>query len=98
MANDVAGYPWKLDTVANNIVTGTVWVMKIRWVGATTAAHAATITDGNGRVVWTSLASGSNYVETDTYPPSSVLKIVGTASTGLCVTTLSSGVLYIYGH
>lgn len=97
MANN-PGYPLILDTVANNIVLGTTFIAKIRWVGSTTAGHAATITDGNARVIWTSLASGSNYVETDTYPPPIALKCVGTTSTGLCVTTLSSGTLYVYMH
>lgn len=98
MANDVAGYPFKLDTVANNIVTGTQFVAKIRWVGATTAGHTATITDGNARVIWTSNASGANYVETDTFPSPVPLKCVGTSTTGLCVTVLSSGILYVYLH
>ena len=96
MANNVAGYPWALDSTGSNVVLGQRWIAKIRWVGATTAAHAATLSDGSGRVIWTSLASGSNYVETDTYPGNKPLYSQGTATTGLTVTTLSSGVLYVY--
>ena len=98
MANDVSAYPWKLDTVASNIVLGQRWIAKVRWVGATVAGHVATISDGTGRVIWTSFASGANYVETDSYPTPKALYCVGTATTGLTITTLSSGTLFIYEH
>ena len=98
MANIINQSPLILDTVANNIVTGTIFIAKIRWVGGTTAGHAATITDSGGRVIWTSVAAGTNYVEIDTFPASHFLVCSGdvTAATGLCVTALQSGKLYVY--
>lgn len=85
-----------LDTVADNIVLGTLAIAKIRWVGGTTAGHAATITGGDGKIIWSSLAVAANYVETDTFPGTRTLTCPGTATAGLCVTVLGSGKLYIY--
>jgi len=96
MANNVSQTPYILDTVANNIVTGTIFIGKLRWVGATTAGHACTIKDGAGNVIWTSLASGVNYVETDTYPQSHFLVCQGTSTTGLSISVLQSGIVYVY--
>ena len=101
MANVTNQTPLILDTVANNIVTGQLFIAKIRWVIASggVAGDTATITDGNGKIIWTS-ASGATgqYVETDTYPSPKPLYCAGdsVAGTGLCVTALAHGKLYIY--
>jgi len=68
---------------------GTVLNIKgIRWVGATTAGHACVITREDGLVYWESLASGANYVESDT--------IERQWQQNFKLTTLGSGRVYIY--
>jgi len=96
MANITNQSPLILDSTGTNIVTGPVWISKIRWVGATVAGHVATINDGGNRVVWTSVAAGPNNVENDTFAGPSYLTVSGDASTGLGLQTLQSGKLYIY--
>jgi len=96
MANTTNQTPYILDTVANNIVTGTIWIAKIRWVGATTLGHECQIKDGAGKIIWDSFALGASYVETDTYPMPHHLVCQGDATTGISVTILASGKLYIY--
>ncbi len=90
MANDLTGDPWKIDTAAGNTTTpaatGQLTVTRVRWVGASTAGHACILKDGQGRVRWHSIASGSNYVEGDS----------GFAANGLIVDTIQSGTLYLY--
>lgn len=92
MANAIDRTPIVLDTVANNIYTTTTSWAKVRWVGATTAGHAATITNAAGHVVWTSVAAGANNVEIDTFVTPRPLIAQG----GLNVTVLNSGILYLY--
>ena len=91
MANDVTSNPWILDTAgATPITTDLIRVKGIRWVGATTAAHAAILKDQNGKVKWRSVASGANYVESDnlfTRPPNNW--------DGLVLDTLQSGVIFV---
>lgn len=87
-ANDLTGQVWIIDTASatalSTTVTGTL--SGVRWVGATTAAHAATIQDGQGRVLWSSVANAANYVEADA---------PGLSFRGLIVPTLGSGTLYL---
>jgi len=81
-----------LDTAADNIVAAGIRVQihKIRWQGGTTAAHVAEITDAGGSVVkWREVANAANYSAVDYCDPPLVLN-------GLKLTTLSSGVLFIY--
>lgn len=90
MANDTTGNPWKLDTTGV-ITTGLLRVRGVRWVGGTTAGHAATILDNNGDTLWTSVASGANYVESD---------LINSGPTGwnwqgLNLSALQSGTVYI---
>ena len=61
-------------------------VKGVRWVGATTAGHTAIIHDQNSRIVWRSVATGANYVESD---------LIENDWDGLIVPTLASGILYI---
>jgi len=67
----------------------TIRIKSIRWVGATTAGHAAEVQDGGGEIIWSSLASGANYVESD------LIENIHTHWVGLKVPTLASGKLYI---
>lgn len=63
-------------------------IKAIRWVGATTAGHACIIQDEDSIVYWESLASGSNYIESD------LTERVWQKD--FKVTTLASGRLYIH--
>lgn len=77
MANNFVNDLFILDTAASTLIKAqqatakgvsfpTVIVIKnIRWVAATTAGHACIIQDENSVVLWESLASGANYVESD---------------------------------
>ena len=61
----------------------------IRWVGATTNAHTATITDGNDNELWSSKAATAMLgVDQGSYP--------NVPFNGLKVSVLDSGTLYIY--
>ncbi len=92
MGNDLTKNPWLVDTAASTVLSAdALRIRGVRWVGATTAGHAATITDKNARIVWTSVATGANYVESD---------MINTGDRGwdwdgLAVPTLASGKLYI---
>ena len=66
MANSFNGQLWELDTVgATPQTTVPIKVKSVRWTGATTAGHVATLTDSKGNILWTSVASGANYVEAE---------------------------------
>ncbi len=80
------------DTVAA-ATTAPVVISKIRWVGATTAGHAATITNTAGNVFWSTVASGANYVESDDFAQRDQSK---RTMDGITVSALGSGTLYIY--
>lgn len=87
MANDISADPWIIDTAAATVLsTNMLNIKSIRWVGATTAGHTAIIHDKDSNVIWSSVASGANYVESE---------IVEQWVHGLIVPTLASGVLYI---
>lgn len=92
MANDLLKNPWKVDTAAATVLTtAALRVRGVRWVGATTAGHTAIIHDQNARVVWSGVATGANYAESD---------MINTGDRGwdwdgLIVPTLASGILYI---
>lgn len=90
MANDVTKSPLILDTVADDVTTDTFTVYAVRWAGATTAAHAASITDQAGRVLWRSTVSAAG----ETVESRVRFKVSG----GLNVAVLGSGVLYLYTH
>ena len=87
MANDLTQDPLIIDTAAATVLsTNNLYIKSIRWVGATTAGHTAIIHDQASNVIWSSVASGANYVESE---------IVEQWVNGLIVPTLASGVLYI---
>jgi hypothetical protein len=88
MANTF-GNPIVIDTAgASSTVLSNLWVLEIRWVGATTPAHEATITDPtSGQFLWGDIAPGANYVSETTRER--------TWKNGFTVPTLGSGKLYI---
>ena len=86
MSNDLSRRPWSLDTAAV-ITTDRVRIASMRWVGATTAAHACTVEDKNGEIIWRSLASGANFVD-ETFPDADF--------DGFELAVIDSGVLYVY--
>lgn len=47
------------------VTTETVKIKSIRWEGGTTAGHQAIVQDDQGGVIWQSVASGANYVESE---------------------------------
>lgn len=87
MANDLTADPYIIDAAAATVLsTINLYIKSIRWVGGTTAGHTAIIHDKNSNVIWSSVASGANYVESE---------IIEQWVDGLIVPTLASGVLYI---
>jgi hypothetical protein len=96
MANIYKERRFIIDTAGSTLLRSTLApgeslntrVKAIRWVGATTAGHACVIQDEDGIVYWESLASGSNYIESD------LTERVWQKD--FKVTTLASGRLYIY--
>lgn len=74
-------------TAALDAITSKVRISWLRWVGATTAGHALSVTDTAGNVIWESEADGANFI--DMFP---VYKIV----TGVKAATMDSGTLYVY--
>ena len=89
MANILTDNPLIIDTAgAAVLVAGSFRVRGIRWVGATTAGHAVSVTDSNDVVKWAGEAAGANHSEADTIKDEKLWK-------GLKVPTLQSGTLYI---
>lgn len=88
MANDLNGPVWTVDTASATAITrNTVRLSGVSWVSkSATAGDDVTITDLNGRNVWVSVASGSNYRERD-----APMRVCA----GLVVTVLDSGTLYL---
>jgi hypothetical protein len=90
MANDLTKNPWLIDTPgATTLTTERLYVKGVRWVGASTAGHQAVIQDRNSRVVWESVASGADHVESD------LIETPDAGWDGMKVPTLQSGKLYI---
>lgn len=93
MANDLLDNPWKIDTASPQAISNDlVRPASVRWVGATTAGHQLIIKDKNDRIVYETVAAGSNNVEES--------QMIGTGWQGvdwkgLKVTTLDSGTVYI---
>ena len=71
------------------VVSNDISIDKVRWVGATTAGHQVEVKDQFGNSKFKSIATGANYVESETF--STPLE-----SNGIVVPTLDSGVLYVY--
>lgn len=92
MSNNVDGNPYILDTASGSLVTARrLRIQSIRWVSpSASAGHAVSVQTALGRVVFSTSATGSNYVEAQNWPEESPL-----IADGLKVPTLDSGSLYI---
>lgn len=68
MANDLTGPVWKIDTPSPNFLyIGLIHIRAIRWVSKTaTVGDDVEIQDGEGRIVWKSVANSVIYVKADT--------------------------------
>lgn len=74
---------------AADAVTGRMYVKKFLWDNPTTVAHAISVTDTAGNVVWSNTcATAKETIQSDFSPP---LKV-----DGLIVATMGSGTLYVY--
>jgi hypothetical protein len=93
MANDITTNPIALDTVSATSLTSRQFaVVKIRWYApSASAGNAVSITDSSGTVKWSSVATGSNYVEESSWDLDSPLVF-----DGLKVPTLATGTVYLY--
>ncbi len=94
MANDLTKYPLVIDAASDAaLLTSTFRVVKLRWIGATTAGHLAIVQDQNGNLFWESQAVGAGHIdESDFGVDPSNRNILN----GLRVPILSSGKLFIY--
>ena len=93
MANDLLSNPWLIDTASPVPITRSkIRPATLRWVGATTAGHEVIIKDNDDRIVYHTVAAGSNNVE-----ESQMVGIghQGVDWNGMTVTTLDSGTLYL---
>lgn len=90
MANELRDHVWVVDTASATLVEATsMRIQTIRWIGATTAGHEAIIKNGRGKIVWASVANAANFLD-----ESHGLDF--RTQDGFAVTTLGSGLLYIY--
>ncbi len=85
MSDDLTSNPWVIDTTGAK-TSYEVRIDRISWKNATTLGHTVLIVDGAGKTIFEDFASGATY---NTSQP------IGRVYTGLTVTTLSSGKLYI---
>lgn len=95
MANAYKDMRYIIDTAGATLLKagltpgrGNLRVKGIRWVAATTAGHTCIIQDADSIVLWESVCTGANYVESD--------QIEREWVTDFKVTTLASGRLYVY--
>ena len=89
MANNTSYSPFILDTLGA-VETRRLDIECLAWVSkAASAGDDCVLSDSKGRVVWESVASGSNYVEREHFVSLSQVD-------GLTVTTLDSGTIYVY--
>ena len=89
MANDVTTQPWIIDSTGV-LTTDDIRIKHIRWdATAAAAGNAVILKDKNGRVVWESHATGSNYDEDSLSENQRFFP-------GLTVDRIDSGTVYIY--
>lgn len=93
MSNDLTVNPISIDTASSSaILTRRIEVLRVRWVAElASAGDNAVIQDGDGHALWSSVAAGANYVESEGHHPDYPL-----VCNGLIVPTLQSGTLYLY--
>lgn len=95
MANSLTGNPWICDTASATPITRLqVRIAKLRWIGtaATAAGDRCIVKDARAtpRIIWESIATGANFTtDSDAFGSEGNFN-------GLAVTTLGSGLLYIY--
>jgi hypothetical protein len=90
MANDLTTNPLVVDTAAATVLWTDYFKPKsVRWVGATTAGHAAEIQDQNGKVMYRAVADGANFID------DALIEREDPGWNGFKVPTLDSGKLYI---
>lgn len=95
MANSITGNPLVIDTAAAAAITAyTFKAWMLRWVSpSASAGHTIVVQDRNGNVKYSTVATGSNYVEeSHLVNPRNESLIFD----GLIVPTLASGTIYIY--
>jgi len=96
MATSLLQNPWKIESATLfSLCTGMyVRIKQVRWEEATTAGHVAELVDDSSNIVWRSVASGSNYVESDLHHN----EVHVAVPVGLRASTLQSGRLFVtYG-
>lgn len=96
MANDLTSNPWLIDTVtAFSLCTDMYIRLKhIRWIEATTAGHLVELVDVDSNIVWRSVASGANFVESDLHHN----EVRVSTPKGLRASALQSGKVFVtYG-
>ena len=85
MADDLTSNPWVIDSTGAKS-SQEVSIDRISWKNATTLGHTVLIVDGSGKIIFEDFASGATY---NTSQP------IRRVYTGVTVSTLSSGKLYI---
>ena len=96
MANSLLQNPWSIDTpTLFSLCTGMyVRIKQIRVVGMTTAGHVALLVDDSSNLVWRTVASGANFVESDLHHN----EVAVAPPIGLRAAALQSGTLFVtYG-
>lgn len=79
----------------NTVISGTFHVNKVRWVYGQTAGDNVVLKDSNNNIWWETVASGTNYVESDDFSTHSERES-GFPLNGIKATQLDSGTVYIY--
>ena len=85
MADDLTSNPWVIDSTGAK-ASGEVHIDRIAWKNATTLNHTVLIVDGAGKIIFEDFASIATY---------NTSQSIGRVYTGVTVSTLSSGKLYI---
>jgi len=85
MGDNLTGNPWVIDS-AGAKTSAEIRIDRIAWKNATALNDTVLVVDGSGHTIFEDFASGATY---NTSQP------IGRFYTGLTVTTLSSGKLYI---
>ena len=86
MSDDLTSNPWVVDTTGTK-TSAEIRISRIAWKNATTLNHTVLVVDGNGKTIFEDFASGATY---------NVSEPIGRVYTGLAVSTINSGKLYIY--
>lgn len=89
MANDYSADPWVLDTAANVLlVTGRIYLDRIRWIDPSTADHKLVLVDKNDKIVVSMTCELANKDQE--------VRFGQWVENGLKLTVLGSGVVHLY--